>query len=515
MKTHPVNPMAWVREWSAIAIISAIIIAFVTLFPFNFAWDIGVSVGTIFQQFHHPTNPADFIGNILLFLPFGFGLTGWVRNPSFGVFTSAIAIVLISLGLSLSVESLQVFLPSRSPTLSDLLANSLGGLAGWSIFQLWRATILGYTATILEKIYQSLSARSLASLFVGYLAIMMLLSIPTPQGSDLSNWDTSFPLVVGNEATGDRDWKGYISQFWMSDRALSLTEVEQAFFNPQFPETLGNSRLADYQFSEPGNYRDRAGNLPDLIWKGQSVKYYKPEVASFNSRQWLKTPEPATGLSQRIRQSSQFSLGVTLATAQLIQTGPARIISVSQNPFQRNFTLGQELNHLSIRLRTPRTGENGRKPAIAIPKVFRDMQFHQIIITYDGSQFASYIDRVENRQAIDLDLQIPLFGKFSFLWNEHKLYLHPGLLVVYKLMYYAIIFIPIGIILSLLSVKNRVRPIVLLMGILGSAMILELLLKRNLANLDLFDLGLSIAIASLSFLLFRHWIGAWRYNLTR
>jgi glycopeptide antibiotics resistance protein len=499
----------------AIAILGAMFIAFVTLFPFDFAWNIGISVGNIFQQFHHPSNPADLIGNILLFIPFGFGLTEWFRDRGLGVVTSAIAIVLISLGLSLSVEILQVFLPSRSPTLSDLLANSLGGLAGWSIFQIWRATILGYTATILETIYQSLSARSLAILFVGYLAIVMLLSIPTPNASNLSNWDTNFPLVVGNEATGDRDWKGYISQFWISDRALSQAEVEQAFFNPNFPEKLENSRIADYRFYNPGNYRDRAGNLPDLIWKGQSVQDYKPEVASFNSRQWLETPEPATLLSQRIRQSSQFSLGVTLATAQLIQTGPARIISVSQNLFQRNFTLGQELNHLSVRLRTPRTGDNGRKPAIAIPKVFRDMQFHQIIMTYDGSQFTSYIDRVENRQAIDLNLQIPLFGKFSFLWNEHKLYLHPALLLVYKLLYYAIVFIPIGIILSLLSVKNRVRPIVWLIGILGSTIILEILLKRNLANLDLFDLGLSIAIASVSFLLFRHWIGAWRSNFTR
>jgi ELWxxDGT repeat protein len=45
----------------------------------------------------------------------------------------------------------------------------------------------------------------------------------------LSNWNTSYPLLLGNEALGGRGWKGtyYLVAFY--DRALSASEVQQNF----------------------------------------------------------------------------------------------------------------------------------------------------------------------------------------------------------------------------------------------------------------------------------------------
>lgn len=424
-----------------IAIGSALFIALVTLFPFNFTWQVGILSGNIFRYFHHPSNPADFIGNIVLFMPLSVGLTGWLRHRRMSGLTGVIIIVFLSFALSLTVEVLQVFLPSRSPTRSDILANSIGGLVGWLIFQL-------------KRIYRSLSVQGLVILLIGYIVIAMLLLIPNPSASRLSNWETSFPLVIGNEATGDRAWEGKISQFWISDRALNPGEVQKAFSDPQFSEKLGNARLADYKFLGVGNYRDRAGNLPNLIWQGNKEQSEQPEVASFNSQQWLKTPTPVTVLSQRLRQSSEFSLGVTLATSQLNQAGPARIISVSDSPYQRNLTLGQELDDLILRLRTPKTGENGRNPAIVIPDVFSNAQWHQILITYNGSKFVFYIDdHLENQRTIDFNFRIHLSS--LSLGDKHKLSWQPNLLTVDKLLYYTIIFIPLGTMMLLLALKLK------------------------------------------------------------
>ncbi len=45
----------------------------------------------------------------------------------------------------------------------------------------------------------------------------------------LSQWDATYPLVVANEATGDRDWLGELHLIAIYDRALDASEVDQNF----------------------------------------------------------------------------------------------------------------------------------------------------------------------------------------------------------------------------------------------------------------------------------------------
>ena len=49
------------------------------------------------------------------------------------------------------------------------------------------------------------------------------------QGTDLGNWDTSFPMVLANEPTGDRPWLGTLHLVAVYDRALTSAEVTQNF----------------------------------------------------------------------------------------------------------------------------------------------------------------------------------------------------------------------------------------------------------------------------------------------
>ncbi len=57
------------------------------------------------------------------------------------------------------------------------------------------------------------------------------------------------------------------------------------------------------------------------------------------------------------------------------QTGPARIFTLSADPYRRNLTIGQEGENLILRLRTPETGLNGTRaddgPFAELPGVFR------------------------------------------------------------------------------------------------------------------------------------------------
>lgn len=48
-------------------------------------------------------------------------------------------------------------------------------------------------------------------------------------GGNLSSWDNSFALVLGNEVSGDRQWLGVIRLVAIHNRALTLAQVQQNF----------------------------------------------------------------------------------------------------------------------------------------------------------------------------------------------------------------------------------------------------------------------------------------------
>jgi len=105
-------------------------------------------------------------------------------------------------------------------------------------------------------------------------------------------------------------------------------------------------------------------------WKGEVHNVQQREGVSPGSNHRLETATPAAFLTQRIIETSQFTLSVTVATSDTIQTGPSRIVSLLANRYHHNFTLGQEGSELIFRLGTPLTGENGINPQLAVLDVF-------------------------------------------------------------------------------------------------------------------------------------------------
>lgn len=108
----------------------------------------------------HSRGMADFLSNIILFMPLAFGLRcrGWTLRRT----------VLAAVLLSLTVETLQLLVVTgRDPSPGDLAANSVGGLAGWIVAHTlawWRpradgalARTLGYTTIALAVLLGGLS----------------------------------------------------------------------------------------------------------------------------------------------------------------------------------------------------------------------------------------------------------------------------------------------------------------------------------------------------------------------
>ncbi|NJR74514.1 MAG: LamG domain-containing protein, partial [Scytonema sp. CRU_2_7] len=312
------------------------------------------------------------------------------------------------------------------------------------------------------------------------------------QTTNLSNWSLNYPLLIGNEPTGERPWKGYVSDVDIADRAISKNEVLQVFEHKNDSKYLGNSLLASYQLTGKGSYQDRTGQLPELLSQGQSPDIEDEKGVALSSSHWLKTREPVTFLSERIRETSQFTIMTTVATADTAQTGPARIISLSSDYLHRNFTLGQQRTDLDLRIRTPMTGANGADTKLSIPGIFADTNPHDIVITYSGATIKVYVDKSQSPYSLNLWELVP---------KEQKLF------------YYGLSFIPLGICLAFLTTlakrKLTFNRLLLPCGILLPSLILEgILVSESGKSISLKNMLLSILFTAGAALILR-----WRASM--
>ncbi len=472
--------------------LSIFLVLFMTLYPLNFSSQPGFSLKYLFNYFQLSSNSLDIFVNIILFVPFGFSLTYSLSRTNLKVINKLIIILLASFSLSLTVETLQIFLPSRTSSISDLVSNSLGGDLGFLSFYVLNLIVL-------NPFYNVLSIKVLTVCFIGYTIVIFLLSMPLSVVSSLDNWNSDFPLLLGNETTENRPWKGSISNLYITNKAIPQAEVLQVLLGnfSRFQENFRHSLIASYEFNNQENsYRDKTGHLPNLSWQGKFKKSQEGSQVVITPNHWLTTQIPANSLTQKIRETSEFTLITKVATLNKDQTGPARIISLSGDPYQRNFTIGQENSNLIFRLRTPITGENGNKPELIIHGIFADTKTHHLVITYAKSLLQIYIDKIDNYYALEIT---PIATILSSIFPP-KAY---ELKLLSRFLYYGVVFIPLGGLLGLIQIIWRGRfllqILLLCQGLFLPVLLLEIILATGSnRNIRLENILISLAIMSLT-----------------
>ena len=86
------------------------------------------------------------------------------------------------------------------------------------------STPAGSTTTNLTHVVMTHAPNGTSTIYVNGVALAS-----HNQGADLGNWDTSFPMVLANEPTGDRPWLGTYHLVAVYSRALTSAEVQQNF----------------------------------------------------------------------------------------------------------------------------------------------------------------------------------------------------------------------------------------------------------------------------------------------
>jgi hypothetical protein len=240
--------------------------------------------------------------------------------------------------------------------------------------------------------------------------------------------------------------------------------------------------IAAYSFLDSQkSYPELTQNLPELEQTQNNFAPVKNIGIVVNSENWLKTKIPALKLTQKLQDSSQFTIFTKIATTNFQQEGPARIISLSQNHNWRNLTIAQWRKDLTIRVRMPLTGVNGKKPEIRIKNFFNDTNYHQLAIAYDGLRLRTYVDRIENAHKLYLGLEAALFWSVFAIIAE-KMYLNVANDPFYHLLYYGLIFAPLGICLGLISNLLQTRLSGWLTLTIGGLIIPPLLIEAIIAS---------------------------------
>ena len=520
------------RLWRCCWLIASIsLIVIVTISPTNFVIPEYLSPQIILDEFSRVSSVKDYWRNVLLFVPLGMSLAWVLAQNKFKYWAVLFFTLITSLGLSFTVEIAQFFIPSRVSNLTDVATNTVGGILGTSIFW-WRREIVNLIQGIIGRNGNRLTVKSLMISFMVYLGFIALAVATLSSNINLNNWDDDFPLIIGNEATEDRPWQGYINALQVSDRAFSTSEISQVFSDapPLLKET--EPTLTSLIFvAEHDYYLDPSRNLsqnylPRLVWQGNSApkrnflpqsleteaileKIRSDKGVLINSDRWLKTRQPPTKIINRLQHTNQFTLNAIFATERLNQTGPARIISLSRDVHHSNLILGQEDKDLVFRLRTPLTGDSASEPELVIPNVFDDTNLHHILITFDGCKLDFYVDSLPNQYSFTFEPEVTFLAYYPLVINFWKIDLAEFPKLIYQTAFYSLIFLPLsllgGLLLSLVKANSSNKLLLTtLLCILPAFLIEQIyvqLTPRSIRSLNLF---LSIAILSCGTLIFKH-----------
>ncbi|MBK8904175.1 MAG: VanZ family protein [Anaerolineaceae bacterium] len=475
-----------------------IIVFLTTLYPFNFQTT-SLSNSEYLGGYSLSAGPySDIPLNIILFIPYSLGLTKILEQQSKKIKRLTFALVVAAgLTLTLLVEFLQLALPDRTATLSDILSNTFGAGVGYYFYQLFkkRVSLLARVKPIITN------TRLLSGGLLGYLLVLLLSAYWIKSGFQLGDWETNFHLVLGNEKTQDRPWQGEINNLGFFDRALSVDEIEDLFTHSDAEQVSQEHLITFYPITGVNSLSDQVGNSPHLQWKSlENDSLVDTSSNLLDGKHWLETELPVTSLNKRLLASSEFTLFLTVTVLNIDQYGPARILSIGENTFQQNLVIGQNGADLVMRVRAPFTGESGTVPQWTVRNIFINNATYRLVITYDGVSAQVFINDSKVASKIDV---IPgaFLGVLLFSPNVAQVNALTSRLL--SILFYFLVLTPFTVLLALLVIKVKrkfLNVLLLTSGIVVPSLLLEIIFStNNSGNFRVFYLLIGILIEALVF----------------
>jgi hypothetical protein len=227
--------------------------------------------------------------NVLLFVPFGFGLTEKLRErgKSLGF---ALVLALASGALfSYTIELLQFYIPQRDSGWEDVFTNTSGSLLGCIAFELLGKSLLRGLSGCESLLETMLTPRRTYIILLIYFALCCGASARLQRNTRLSNWRPDVLLVLGNDASGKFPWKGTLNAVQLWDLALRKEAAQQ--LSAGQPVDTGNpGLLVDYDFSAGPPFRNQRQVSAELAWLPHAPAAAGSGLLALDGATWLTSP---------------------------------------------------------------------------------------------------------------------------------------------------------------------------------------------------------------------------------
>jgi hypothetical protein len=380
-------------EWSnRILALATLGILFLTLYPFRFDFHAGTPGSASPLLLGRSLKPAGFLDgflNVLLFVPFGFGLAERLRErgKSFA-FTLALALASGAL-FSYSIELLQYYIPQRDSGWEDVFTNSTGSVVGCVGCEILGPTLLRELSRCERWLEALLTVRRTFLILLIYFALWFTASALLQRNTRLTNWRSDAQLVVGNDASGKFPWQGTVNAVQIWDLALRK-EVAQQLSGGQTVDSANPGLLVDYDFSAGPPFRNQRNISSELAWAPRAPLTADSGQLVLDGASWLTTSATVPDLITNLQKTNQFTLRVICTSAEAGGSG-GRIISISRVSGFPDLTLRQEDTNLSFWFRNPLSASHANL-TWNFPGVFTAGRTRDILYTYDGSNLALFID---------------------------------------------------------------------------------------------------------------------------
>ncbi len=392
MNTQDLSYQQSGAAWSnRILLLSLIGIAYLTLFPFRFDFAPTLLLHRypfLLDSSAKSPHSLDFFLNILLFVPFGFGVSAQARKRGGGRWLSLFLALVLGAGLSYSVELLQFYIPERDSGWEDVISNTTGSVAGFFLFEVAGGTLLAVMSQWEDSLEHWLSPRRVAVVLAAYFAVCIGLSFYLQYQTRLSNWDPRGMLLVGNDASGQNPWKGQILRLQIWDRVLPPDAIARIVARDSADDPTLRP-LISYDFAKPAPYRDERNFLPELDWIPEQPQFANLGSADLDGRSWLSTNAPVENLTHEVKKSSQLTVRVVCAPAATAKAS-GRIVSISQTAGYPNFHLRQQGDDLVFWFRNPLLEKRSVRGWDL--RAFEAGKVTDIVASYDGSSALLYVD---------------------------------------------------------------------------------------------------------------------------
>ena len=480
--------------------LSVIGIVCLTIFPFRFDFGAPQSGNPFFlgPSLKH-SGYRGFLLNVLLFVPFGFGLSALLRKRGVGTGRALVLVLASGAITSYTVEFLQLYIPSRDSGWEDIFSNTTGAVVGFLLLDRWGELLLKPISIWEEKIEAWLSLRRACIFLLVYLGVCFALSVPLQRETRLSNWDTTPLMFVGSDGTGRHAWKGQIAKLQLWNRSLPDESARKLTAGESVPG-MGNGLLASYEFTGATPYGDHQKSLPALALISSSPPQ-GPNVLDLDGSSWLSTKVPVTDLTQELKRTNQFAVRIVCTPANVADLEQF-LISISQMYQASNLFLRRDQADLVFWFRSPLSA-NRSSLGWRVRDVFSPGEPRDILVSYDGSNVSLYVNGKKEPRVFSLSPGAALVHKLSRA-NAFEL---EGYLILYDLS----IFLPAGMLLGMIArqktSQKKMGRFLLVLGLLLPAVLYEFILTWTSGRaIYLWEIILCISLI---------FLGSWLINADR